>query len=191
MLIVFVNTYRNKESLIMTDFDKTLTPGDVKNGIVNVVIEMPAGSVDKIEWHRQVAGFRIDRTNLSSFAVPENYGFIPRTLNEDGDELDVLALSDKPIQTGVSLAARVIGIMRFNDEGDSDDKIVTVPNVDTYADINSIEDISKDKIEKITHYFTHYKDYIRPGCTKVLGWDNADEAKKIIDKSIWIWDEQN
>jgi len=175
----------------MTDFDKILTPGDIINGLINVVVEMPAGSVDKIEWHRQVVGFRIDRTNMSTFAVPVNYGFIPRTLNEDGDELDVLIISEKPIQTEVTLTAKVIGIMRFKDEGDNDDKIVTVPNDETYADINSIDDIPEDKIEKITHYFAHYKDYIRIGCTKVIGWDNADEAKKIIDKSIWLWDEQN
>jgi inorganic pyrophosphatase len=173
----------------MTDFDKTLTPGDIKNGLVNVVIEMPAGSIDKIEWHRQVAGFRIDRTNLSTFPVPVNYGFIPRTLNDDNDELDVLVISDRPIQTEVNLVAKVIGVMRLNDEGDSDDKIVSVPvgNVLSHA-INSFDDMPKEQIEKIEYYFSHYKDFIRPGCTKVLGWGDIEEAKKVIEKTIWQWD---
>lgn len=174
----------------MTDFDKILTPGDIKNGLVNVVIEMPAGSIDKIEWHRQVAGFRLDRTNLSSFAVPDNYGFIPRTLNDDDDELDVLVISKKPIQTGVSLTARVIGVLKFEDEGESDDKIITVQNDDENSSIHSISDLPKIQIDKLTHYFAHYKDYIRPGCTKVLGWADVKEAKKVIDRSIWLWNEQ-
>ncbi len=174
----------------MTDFDKILTPGDIKNGLVNVVIEMPSGSVDKIEWHRQVAGFRLDRTSQSEFPVPANYGFIPQTLNHDDDELDVLVISDKPIQTEVSLTARIIGVMKFEDEGETDDKIVSIPNDNTNSVITSIADIPKTQIDKITYYFTHYKDYIRPDCTKVLGWDDIDEAKKVIDKSIWLWDEQ-
>lgn len=174
----------------MTDFDKILTPGDIKNGLVNVVIEMPAGSIDKIEWHRQVAGFRLDRTNQSSFPVPVNYGFIPQTLNDDDDELDVLVISEKPIQTEVTLTAKVIGVMKFEDEGESDDKIITIQSDDTNRKINSITDLPKSQIDKITHYFAHYKDYIRPGCTKVLGWADVEEAKKVIDRSIWLWNEQ-
>ena len=173
----------------MTDFNKTLTPGDIKNGTANVVIEMPAGTIDKIEWHRQVAGFRIDRTNLSTFPVPANYGFIPRTLNDDNDELDVLVISDRPIQTEVNLVAKIIGVMKLNDEGDSDDKIVTVPKSDRQSQtINSINDLPKDQIEKIEHYFSHYKDFIRPGITKFLGWGDIDDAKKVIEKTIWQWD---
>ena len=175
----------------MTDFDKTLTPGDIKNGLVNVVIEMPAGSIDKIEWHRQVAGFRIDRTNLSSFPVPANYGFIPRTLNDDNDELDVLIVSDRPIMTEVNLVAKIIGVMKLNDEGDSDDKIVAIPVTDKLSHtINSIDEMPKEQIEKIEHYFSHYKDYIRPGMTKVLGWGDVEQAKKVIEKTIWQWDEK-
>ncbi|MCX6728520.1 MAG: inorganic diphosphatase [Candidatus Saccharibacteria bacterium] len=174
----------------MTDFDKTLTPGDVKNGQVNVVIEMPAGSIDKVEWHRQIAGFRLDRTNQTSFPVPVNYGFIPGTLNDDDDELDVLVISEKPIQTEVSLMAKIIGVMKFEDEGETDDKIITIQNDNASSGINSIADIPKTQIDRITHYFAHYKDYISPGCTKVLGWGDVDEAKKVINKSIWLWDEQ-
>jgi inorganic pyrophosphatase len=174
----------------MTDFDKTLTPGDIKNGMVNVVIEMPAGSIDKIEWRRKVAGFSLDRTNLSTFPVPVNYGFIPRTLNDDDDELDVLVISEKPIQTEVSLTAKLIGVMEFEDEGETDDKIITIQADDTNHTINSVFDLPKSQIDEITNYFLHYKDYIRPDCTKVLGWADSEEAKKVIDRSIWLWDEQ-
>jgi inorganic pyrophosphatase len=172
----------------MTDFDQELAPGDVENGLINVVVEIPTGSTDKIEWHRQTADFRLDRANLSTFALPTNYGFIPRTLNEDGDELDALIIADRPIQTGVSLQAKLIGIMQFEDEGDSDDKIVVV-SVDNQI-LNSITDIPQQQVDKITHYFSHYKDYKQPNSTKVLGWGDIDEAKKVINKSIWLWDEK-
>jgi len=173
----------------MTDFDREFTPGDVKNGLINVVVEIPTGSIDKIEWHRQTSDFKLDRSNLSTFAIPVNYGFIPRTLNDDDDELDVLIITDKPIQTGVTLRAKIIGVMKFEDEGDSDDKIVTVPASETT--INSLSDIPKTQIEKITHYFTHYKDYKEADSTKVLSWDDIEEAKNVINKSIWMWDEKS
>lgn len=174
----------------MTDFDKELTPGDNENGFVNVVVEIPTGSIDKIEWRRQTAEFKVDRTNLSSFAFPINYGFIPRTLNEDDDELDVLVISDKAIQTGVTLKAKIVGVMHFEDEGESDDKIITVPGDGLEVVVNSIADIPKNQIEKIEYYFSHYKDYKQTGCTKVLGWGDIEEAKKVINKSIWLWNEQ-
>ncbi len=173
----------------MKDFDKELEPGDIENGFANVVIEIPIGSIDKIEWHRQSAEFKVDRTNLSSFTFPTNYGFIPRTLNEDDDELDVLVISDKAIQTGVSLKTKIVGVMRFNDEGESDDKIITTP-FDNET-INILADIPKHQIDKITHFFKHYKDYKSLNCTKVIGWGDIDDAKKEINKSIWTWDEQS
>lgn len=172
----------------MIDFNKTLDPGDIKGGFVNVVIEMPLGTVDKIEWRRQVSEFRLDRTNLTSFPIPTNYGFIPQTLNDDDDELDVLIISEKPIQTEVSLKAKIVGIMYLNDEGDSDDKIIAVPIGNK---IETLKDISKIKKDAITNYFEHYKDYIKPGQTKILGWGGVDEAIQVIKKSIWLWSKKN
>ena len=111
----------------MADFNQILTPGDVDGGIINVVNEIPAGSNHKIEWNRKLAAFQLDRVEPAIFAKPTNYGFIPQTLDEDGDELDVLLVTEQPLATGVFLEARVIGVMKFVDDGEVDDKIVCVP----------------------------------------------------------------
>ena len=96
----------------MADFNQILTPGDVDAGIINVVNEIPEGSCHKIEWNRKVAAFQLDRVEPAIFAKPTNYGFIPQTLDEDGDELDVLLLTRQPLATGVFLEAKVIGVMK-------------------------------------------------------------------------------
>src|SRR5664279_3285985 len=94
-------THTNYEEIDMADFNKILTPGNVDSGVINVVNEIPQGSTMKIEWNRELAAFQLDRAEPSIFAKPTNYGFIPQTLDEDGDELDVLLVTDEPLATGV------------------------------------------------------------------------------------------
>ncbi len=173
----------------MTDFNKVLTPGDVEDGFVNVVIEIPAGSTHKIEWDREKAMFMLDRVEPEIFAKPCNYGFIPQTLDEDGDELDALILCDKPLTTGIYLKARVIGVMVFEDDGEIDDKILVVPADDrsTGDAVRSHNDIPKQKLDQISHHFNHYKDLKKPGSTHVKHWGDVEEAKEIIRKSIERW----
>lgn len=173
----------------MADFNQILTPGDVDAGIINVVIEIPEGSSHKVEWNREKAVFQLDRVEPAVFAKPTNYGFIPQTLDEDGDELDALILTDEPLPTGIYLEARVVGVMKFEDDGEVDDKVVVVPADDRNIGnaITSLADIPKQKIDQITHHFTHYKDLKKPGSTVVKGWGDVDEAKSIIHKSIERW----
>ena len=102
----------------MADFNKVLTPGDYQNGFVNTVVEIPQGSILKIEWDREHAAFMIDRVEPRIYAKPVNYGFIPQTIDEDGDELDTLVITDEPIPTGVWLETRIIGILNFEDDGE-------------------------------------------------------------------------
>lgn len=111
----------------MADFNKILDAGDVDGGIINVVVEIPTGSSHKIEWNRELAVFELDRVDPQIFAKPCNYGFIPQTLDEDGDELDALIITEQPLPTGIFLKAKVIGVMKFVDDGEVDDKIVVVP----------------------------------------------------------------
>ncbi len=111
----------------MPDFNQVLEPGDYKDGTVNTVVEIPQGSFLKIEWDRERAAFMLDRVEPSIYAKPVNYGFIPQTLDEDGDELDTLVVCDEPIPTGVWLEANIVGVMNFEDDGDMDHKIVVVP----------------------------------------------------------------
>lgn len=170
----------------MADYNKILDAGDVAGGVINTVIEIPKWSTLKIEWNRKLAVFELDRVEPSIFAKPTNYGFIPQTLDDDGDELDTLVLTNDPIPTGVYLKAKVIGVMKFEDDGEMDHKIVCVPADDRNTDnaIRSMEDLHDRFKQKLEHHFTHYKDLKKLGSTKVLGWGNADDAKAIINECI-------
>ncbi|MCL2444732.1 inorganic diphosphatase [Candidatus Saccharibacteria bacterium] len=173
----------------MADFNKILTPGDYENGEINVVIEIPTGSNHKVEWNRELACFELDREEPTIFAKPCNYGFIPQTLDEDGDELDVLLVTDHPLPMGVFLKARVLGVMKFVDDGEVDDKIIAVPaddrnNGDMYR---TIDDLPKQFIKQLNHHFDHYKDLKKPGSTEVKGFEGVEEAKKVIAEAILRW----
>jgi len=170
----------------MADFNLVLDAGDVTNGVINVVIEIPKWSTLKIEWNRKLAVFELDRVEPSIFAKPTNYGFIPQTLDDDGDELDTLVLTNDPIPMGVYLKARVIGVLNFEDDGEMDHKIICVPVDDRNTDdaIKSMADLHDRWKQKIEHHFTHYKDLKKPGSTKVLGWGDAEAAKQIIQDCV-------
>lgn len=176
----------------MADFNQILKPGDVDGGVINVVVEIPEGSSHKIEWNRDLAVMQLDRVDPAIFAKPTNYGFIPQTLDEDGDELDALIITDAPLPTGIFLEARVIGVMKFVDDDEVDDKIVVVPADDrsTGNAITSLGDLPKQKIAQIEHHFTHYKDLKKPGSTVVKGWGDVEEAKAVIRESIERWNNQ-
>lgn len=176
----------------MADFNQVLTPGDVDSGIVNTVVEIPQGSRLKIEWNRDVAGFMLDRVEPSIFAKPVNYGFIPQTLDEDGDELDTLVVCSEPIPTGVFFEAKIIGVLKFEDDGEVDDKIVVVPadDRDSGDSINELNDLPAQWKSQIEHHFSHYKDLKKPGSTIVKGWGDVDEAKVIIRECIERWSQR-
>jgi inorganic pyrophosphatase len=173
----------------MADFNQVLTPGDYQNGTLNTVVEIPQGSFLKIEWHRETATFMIDRVEPSIYAKPVNYGFIPQTLDEDGDELDTLVVCDEPIPTGVWLEARIIGVLNFIDDGEADHKIVVVPSDDrnTGDRIHSIDDLGDRWKQKVSEHFSHYKDLKKPGTTIVEGWGDVEAAKAIVAESIERW----
>lgn len=176
----------------MADYNKILDAGDIDSGVINTVVEIPKWSTLKIEWNRELACFELDRVEPSIFAKPTNYGFIPQSLDEDGDELDTLILTNDPIPTGVYLKARIVGVMNFEDDGEMDHKIIVVPADDrnTGDVIVSMEDIHSQWKQKIEHHFNHYKDLKKPGSTKVLGWGNAEDAKKIIRECVDRWTNQ-
>jgi inorganic pyrophosphatase len=132
----------------------------------------------------------LDRVEPAIFAKPCNYGFIPQTLDEDGDELDTLIICPEPLATGVWLKAKVVGVMKFEDDGEVDDKIVVVPEDNRDDDrITSLGDIPQWKA-KVEHHFTHYKDLKKPGSTKVTGWGDAEEAKQVIKSCMERWNAQ-
>lgn len=177
----------------MTDFNQILDPGDYKNGTINTVVEIQKGSILKIEYQRDTATFKLDRVEPSLFPKLNDYGFIPRTLDEDRDGLDTLIVVDQPIPTGVWLEAKVIGVLNFEDDGEMDHKIVCVPADDrnTGDRIKSIDDLGERWKQQQEFHFNHYKDLKKPGTTKVLGWGDIEEAKKIIEESIQRYNSQS
>lgn len=170
----------------MADFNQVLDPGKVDEGLVNTVVEIPKGSCLKVEWDRKRAVFMLDRVEPQIFAKPVNYGFIPQTLDEDGDELDTLVVCHEPIPTGVWLEAKILGVLNFEDDGEADHKVVVVPADDrnTGDSLNSLADLGERWQQQIEHHFTHYKDLKKPGSTKVLGWGDAEAAKAIVRQCI-------
>ncbi len=170
----------------MPDFNKVLGPGDYQQGIVNTVIEIPMGSAHKIEWDRKRAAFMLDRVEPKIFAKPVNYGFIPGTLDEDGDELDTLVVTEEPLPTGIWLETKILGIMNFEDDAEMDYKIVCVPSDDrnTGDSLNTLADLGDRWREQVEYHFSHYKDLKKPGTTIVQSWGDADGAKKIVKECI-------
>jgi len=170
----------------MADFNQVLTPGDIDGGSLNTVVEISQGSILKIEWDRERAAFMLDRVEPTIFAKPCNYGFIPQTLDEDGDELDTLIVAPEPLPTGIWLEAKIIGILNFDDDGEADHKVVVVPADDRNSgdSIHTLDDLGERWKQQIEHHFTHYKDLKKPGSTKVLGWGDTEAAKAIIHECI-------
>lgn len=175
----------------MADFNQILNAGDVDGGVINVVVEIPTGSSLKIEWNRKRAIFELDRVEPAIFAKPVNYGFIPQTLDEDGDELDVLLVTHEPVPTGVMVRAKVLGVLHFVDDGEVDDKIIVVPADDRHSgSIASLDALGEPWKQQLEHHFTHYKDLKKPGSTIVNGWAGAEEAKQVIKEAIARWHNQ-
>lgn len=166
----------------MADYDELYDFG-VDGETITTIVEIPKGSMNKVEYDREKKVFILDRVEPGIFAKPVNYGFIPRTLDEDGDALDTLIMTDEPLPTGVVVTARVVAILNFEDGGENDHKIVCVPEDDRHwgNDVHNLADLSDAWKKQIEHHFNHYKDLKKPGTTKVLGWGDAAEAWKVIN----------
>lgn len=156
-----------------------------ENKTLNTFIEIPKGSMNKIEYSTELEVFALDRVEPVIFAKPVNYGFIPQTWDEDNDPLDTLIITDEPLPTGVLVKARVVGILNFIDDSENDHKIICVPDDDrnTGSVINDISDLSDTWKKKLEHHFMHYKDLKKPDSTKVEGFGTKEDAWKIIMES--------
>ena len=155
---------------------------DDKKEVVNTIVEINSGTLNKYELITETGTLKLDRVGYSSLAYPATYGAIPGTLDEDGDALDVLIVGVlEPLPAGCLVEARVIGIMKFIDSGEIDDKIITVLNDDKRMDhITSLEQLGDHTTKEIQHYFEHYKDLKKPGLCEVKGFFGKEEAIKTI-----------
>ncbi len=134
-----IKIYRSKELLVKI----SRIPAQPKPGILNVLIEIPAGSKNKYEFDKELQAFALDRVLYSSVQYPYDYGFVPNTLADDGDPLDGMVLMDQPTFPGCVIAARPIGMLEMIDGGDRDEKILCVPAADPrYANVKSLKDVA-------------------------------------------------
>lgn len=170
----------------MTDYNTLYTPGNLEEHRINTVVEIPKGSMLKVEYNREKGTFELDRVEPAIFAKPTNYGFIPGTLDEDGDELDTLIVCPEDLPLGVVVEARIIGVLNFEDDGEMDHKIICVPadERDSGDAITSIADLPEQWKRKVEYHFNTYKDLKKPGTTKVMGYGDVAEAKKVIVECI-------
>ena len=147
---------------------------------VNAVIEIPRGQTNKYEYDKQLHVFRLDRNLYSPVHYPGDYGFIPSTLSDDGDPLDVLVLVDAPSFTGCLMAVRPIGMLRMVDQGREDDKILAVgTNNPIYKDVRDYGELYPHVLLEIEHFFTIYKE-LEAKTTRIAGWNDAAQAREIV-----------
>ena len=150
--------------------------------VVNAVIEIEKGSSTKYEYDGDLGVFRYDRSLDSAMVYPANYGSIPGTLCDDGDPLDILILSDRPIGKGTLVDARPLGVLDMDDEGEKDYKVLAVP-ISTRRRYRNLDDVDPLFRRISKNFFAHYKDLENKKVT-VGSWLNKQSAYDIIEESI-------
>jgi inorganic pyrophosphatase len=157
---------------------------DENKSIVNGLVEINANSINKYEFITETGHLKLDRVGYSSLAYPVAYGLIPKTWDQDNDMLDfIIANVTEPLIPGSLVEARVIGVMKFEDSGERDDKIITVLSDDKRMDhINSYKDLGEHWMKETEHYFEYYKHLKKPGTCKSLGFFEKEEAIKVIQE---------
>jgi inorganic pyrophosphatase len=149
---------------------------------LEAVIEIPAGSRNKYEFDPDEGCFRLDRVLYSSVHYPTDYGFVPDTLAEDGDHLDILVIVEEPTFSGCHIPARVIGVLNMVDVNGEDQKILAVPvGEPRFSDVRDIDDISQHWLREIENFFGTYKT-LEGIETHVMGWDHRARALEIVDE---------
>ncbi|WP_031551386.1 inorganic diphosphatase [Parvularcula oceani] len=155
---------------------------------INVVIEVPLGGDPiKYEVDKASGAMFVDRFLYTSMRYPCNYGFIPHTLADDGDPVDVMCLGNRPLVPGAVLRCRPIGVLLMEDEAGLDEKILAAPHPKLtryYDNIGTYEDVQAILLERIWHFFDHYKDLEPNKWVKVKEWAGKDEAERLIRAGV-------
>lgn len=160
---------------------------DVPNDIY-VAIEIPANHTPiKYEIDKHSDTLFVDRFLATPMFYPANYGYIPNTLADDGDPLDVLVITPYPVAPGSVIRARPIGVLNMTDEAGGDAKLVAVPHekiTPLYKDVKECSDLPQLLLDQIKHFFEHYKDLEKGKWVKVEGWADSNAAKAHIEKAV-------
>jgi inorganic pyrophosphatase len=155
---------------------------------VNVIIEVPIGGEPiKYEMDKAAGTLAVDRFLHTPMRYPGNYGFVPHTLSEDGDPIDVLVANTRPIVPGAVINVRPVGVLKMQDEAGGDEKIVAVPVprlTRRYEKVHNYTDLPDITLKQIQHFFEHYKD-LEPGkWVKIGDWGDEDAARQLITEAI-------
>jgi inorganic pyrophosphatase len=155
---------------------------------INVIVEVPVGGDPiKYEMDKEAGTLVVDRFLYTPMTYPGNYGFVPHTLSEDGDPIDVLIASTRPLVPGCVISVRPIGVLMMEDNSGKDEKIIAVPSTKLtlrYEKVLEYTDLPDITIKQIQHFFEHYKD-LEPGkWVKIYGWKGSKEAGELILQAI-------
>jgi inorganic pyrophosphatase len=168
------------------NLDRVSSGSDVPNEI-NVIIEIPSHADPvKYEVDKETGAMFVDRFMSTAMHYPCNYGYLPHTLSNDGDPVDVLVVTPVPLISGSVIKCRPVGVLKMTDESGDDAKVLAVP-IDklcrSYRNIRDIADVSPDLLNQIAHFFEHYKDLEEGKWVRVEGWGGAEDAKAEIVSS--------
>lgn len=166
----------------MTNLWHDLDPGTKES--ITTIVEIPKGSKNKYEIDKETGRIALDRAMHTSQDYPFDYGFVPQTLWEDGDPLDVVILTTYPLFPGVLVRVRPVGIMNMVDSGESDAKLIAVPIEDPRFDkVHDLSDINKHSLKEIEHFFMTYKN-LQNKIVTVHGFEDKNSAVKAFEKSL-------
>lgn len=167
--------------------DKVDAGRDIPNDL-NVIIEIPANADPvKYEVDKDTGALFVDRFMNAAMHYPCNYGYIPNTLCEDGDPLDVLVVTPFPLVSGCVVRCRPLGLLKMADEAGGDSKLVAVPikkQCEMYQDVETLDDLPKMLLKQIVHFFEHYKDLDSGKWVKLEGWGDLEAATTEITQSV-------
>jgi inorganic pyrophosphatase len=162
--------------------------GDAAPEEFNVIIEIPANSDPiKYEVDKESGALFVDRFMMTAMHYPCNYGYIPNTIADDGDPVDVLVITPFPVASGSVVRCRTLGMLNMDDEAGGDAKLIAVPTnkiLPIYKHWNTVEDIAPERLAQIQHFFEHYKDLEKGKWVKVKGWEGPVAAKKEITDGL-------
>jgi inorganic pyrophosphatase len=172
-----------------------VTPGDKVPDEFNVIIEIPMNADPiKYEVDEDSGAIFVDRFMATSMHYPTNYGYIPMTLADDGDPVDVLVMTPVPLLPGVVVTCRALGMLRMDDEAGGDNKLIAVPIdkiLSIYSQWKKPEDLNPMRLRTIQHFFEHYKDLEAGKWVKVIGWEGPDAARVEIETGMKRWSQKH
>ena len=155
---------------------------------INVLVEVPLGGHPiKYEIDKNSGAMFVDRYLYTEMRYPCNYGFVPHTLSLDGDPIDVMVVGNRPVVPGSVVRARPVGVLMMTDDKGEDEKILAVPHpklTSYYDKIATYHDLPQILVDKIAHFFEHYKDLEREKWTRIEGWFGVDKARELINEAI-------